>query len=160
METRGFVRALRIALDSNILLYLARVWRVDADKGKTSRIESVLEQIDTRATLVVPAQTLGEAYTVMQRFGYGRETCRRIIHRWAETFETAGSSDGAFITGLDLAVDHKLQFWDALILNVSAEAGCKMLLSEDTQSGFEWCGVRVVNPFAEALDVRLTRLMN
>jgi predicted nucleic acid-binding protein len=35
-----------------------------------------------------------------------------------------------------------------LILAVTAEAGCRVLLSEDMHEGFTWRGVTVVNPFA------------
>ena len=34
-------------------------------------------------------------------------------------------------------------------LAAAAEAGCRLLLSEDLQDGFTWSGVTVVNPFAE-----------
>jgi predicted nucleic acid-binding protein len=150
---------LKVALDSNILLYIAKVWRVEADMGKTNLIEPILDRIDASAAIVVPSQALGEAYNVMHRYGYNREMCRTIIIRWEATFETVGSGSTTFLAALDLAVDHKLQFWDALIVNAAADAGCTMLLSEDMQSGFEWRGVRVVNPFADQPDRKLARLL-
>ena len=48
---------------------------------------------------------------------------------------------------MDIAADHRLQIWDALILSVAAENGSRLLLSEDLQDGFTWHGVTVVNPF-------------
>jgi predicted nucleic acid-binding protein len=48
-----------------------------------------------------------------------------------------------------LGVDHGLPMWDALILSVAAESGCRLLLSEDFQHGFTWRGVTVVNPYLE-----------
>ena len=60
---------------------------------------------------------------------------------------------------VDLATEHKLQFWDALILNVAADAGCSLLLSEDMQDGFAWRGVTVVNPFAAKMHKRLARIL-
>ena len=50
--------------------------------------------------------------------------------------------------GSDVAVGHNLAIWDAIILAAAAEAGCRMLLSEDMQDGFTWGGVTIVNPFA------------
>ena len=32
---------------------------------------------------------------------------------------------------------------------VAADAGCRLLLSEDLQDGFTWRGVTVVDPFAD-----------
>jgi predicted nucleic acid-binding protein len=52
-------------------------------------------------------------------------------------------------TAMDLAADHGLGIWDAVILTVASQAGCRMLLSEDMQEGFTWGGVTVVNPFAD-----------
>jgi predicted nucleic acid-binding protein len=48
----------------------------------------------------------------------------------------------------DLATDHRLGIWDAVILSAAAQAGCRLLLSDDLQEGFTWAGVTVVNPFA------------
>ena len=67
---------------------------------------------------------------------------------WADSFEIADSSWSAFQAAIDLAIDHRLQIWDALIMAVAAENRCRMLLSEDLQNGFIWRGVTVVNPFA------------
>ena len=108
---------------------------------------------------VVPFQALGESYRVMLRYGYDREKCRATVLEWANRFETVASSEHAFLSAIDLATDHKLQFWDALIINAAADAGCQMLLSEDLQAGFVWRGLRVVNPFAPELDQRLSRLL-
>ncbi len=40
----------------------------------------------------------------------------------------------------------KISIWDAIVLATAAEAGCRMLLSEDMQHGFTWSGVTIVNP--------------
>ena len=48
---------------------------------------------------------------------------------------------------LDLAADHQMPIWDALILAVAADQKCRLLLSEDFQQGFTWRGVTVLNPF-------------
>jgi predicted nucleic acid-binding protein len=52
------------------------------------------------------------------------------------------------LAATDLAADHQLTIWDATILAAAAEAGCRLLLSEDMQGGFTWRGVTIVNPFA------------
>lgn len=53
------------------------------------------------------------------------------------------------LAATDLALDHGLAIWDAVIFAAAAEVGCRLLLSEDLQDGFTWRGVSVVNPFAE-----------
>jgi len=49
------------------------------------------------------------------------------------------------VAATDLAADRGLSIWDAVVLAASAEAECRLLLSEDLQTGFTWRGVTVVN---------------
>jgi predicted nucleic acid-binding protein len=149
----------KIALDTNVLLYAAAVWRVDADRPKTEIIRNMLSRLSDEAAIVAPYQTFGEGYNAMQRIGHSREKCRQTILEWRDRFEVLGSSEESFLSAVDLATEHNLQFWDALILNVAADAGCSLLLSEDMQDGFAWRGVTVVNPFAEKMHKRLARVL-
>ena len=59
----------------------------------------------------------------------------------------ADSTFEAMRAALDLAADHQMPIWDALILSVAADLKCRLLLSEDFQHGFTWRGVTVLNPF-------------
>jgi predicted nucleic acid-binding protein len=60
---------------------------------------------------------------------------------------------------MDLCVAHQLASWDALVLNVAAEGGARLLLTEDLHHGFSWRGVRVVNPLLEPQDSLLRQLL-
>ena len=73
---------------------------------------------------------------VLNRSGASREEARETALRMYQAFGTADSSSSALLSALDLASAHKLRLWDALILNAAAQAGCTLLLSEDTASGF------------------------
>ena len=46
-----------------------------------------------------------------------------------------------------LAEDHRLSFYDALIVAASIEAGCDTLFTEDMQHGRKFGGLTIVNPF-------------
>ena len=148
-----------IALDSNVLVYIAGVVKAPTDNEKTASIRPMVDRLALSETVLCPLQAFGETYHVMLRHGLSREECRSTILIWRRLFEIAPSTETAFMSAIDLATDHKLQFWDALILSVSAEAGCTLLLSEDLQPGFTWRGVTVVNPFAAEIDRRLARLL-
>jgi hypothetical protein len=63
------------------------------------------------------------------------------------------------LSAADLASDHQLGIWDAVILSAAAQAGCRVLLSEDLQHGFTWGGVTIVNPFVEAPHLLLDALL-
>jgi predicted nucleic acid-binding protein len=132
------------ALDTNVLAYAEGVGDPDrCDKARSLVAQMPLEQV------LLPAQTLGELYRVLTgKAGFDANHARAALLSWADTFETADSTWSAFQGAVDIAADHRLQIWDALILSVAAENGCRLLLSEDLQDGFTWHGVTVVNPFA------------
>ena len=146
---------MRIALDSNILAYLAGVDRAPGDDAKIKASRALLAKLSGRATWVVPVQALGEVFVVLQRAGASREEAQAIVLRFRQTFAAAETSDPIFVSALDLVVAHKLQLWDALILTAAAESGCDMLASEDMQNGFVWRGVTVVNPLTTPVHARL-----
>ena len=135
---------MRIALDTNILAYAEGV----GDKLRCSSAIHLLEKLPPEMILL-PAQTLGELFRVLTGKA-GREPgiSREAIMSWADSFEVADSSWTAFQSAMDLAVDHQFQIWDSLIMAVAAENRCRLLLSEDLQSGFTWRGITVLNPFA------------
>lgn len=64
-----------------------------------------------------------------------------------ERFEIVPASPPGTRAALDLTVLHKLSFYDALIVEAAARAGCAELLSEDMHAGTVIAGVRIVNPF-------------
>src|SRR5439155_13830145 len=49
-----------------------------------------------------------------------------------------------------LAQDHRLSFYDALIVSTSIEAGCDTLFSEHMQHGRSIGGLAIVNPFLDS----------
>lgn len=148
----------RVAFDTNVLAYVAGVERHAADAAKIDASRILLKRLLGRAALVAPVQVLGELHVVLTRSGSSRDEARDVVLRMTEAFDMADSSSSAFLSALDLASAHKLQLWDALILNAAAEAGCTLLLSEDMASGFAWRGTVVVDPFAASPDERLARL--
>jgi predicted nucleic acid-binding protein len=134
---------MRIALDTNILAYAEGI----GDAPRCAGAIRLIEQLPTELVLL-PAQILGELFRVLtgkakREAGLAREA----IMTWADTFEVTDSSWSALQAAMDLTVDHGLQIRDALIMAVAAENHCRILLSEDLQSGFIWRGVTVVNPF-------------
>jgi predicted nucleic acid-binding protein len=91
---------------------------------------------------------LGELFRVLTgKAKCSPDSARTRILQWADSFEVTDSTWTAFQSAFDLTVDHDLQIWDAVILAVTAENRCRMLLTEDMQHGFTWRGVTVVNPY-------------
>jgi predicted nucleic acid-binding protein len=57
-----------------------------------------------------------------------------------------------------LAADHRFDIWDACIIAAAADAGCRLLLSEDLADGLTWRGLTLANPFAAKPHPLLRRL--
>lgn len=136
---------MRIAFDSNILAYAEGV------HGEHLRhiAWNVIARVRSE-TLVAPAQVLGELFNVLERKAkYPPKAARKAILDWADLFVVVDTAAEILLSAIDLAVDHKLQIWDAVILSVSSQADCQILLSENMHDGFTWGGVTVVNPFVE-----------
>lgn len=141
---------MRVALDSNLLLYAEALQRTEGDAAKTLQISDMLLVLG-RHRVVIPAQVLGEVFAVLiRRGGYSRARAHDAVDRWRlGALSIAASTTSTMGDATALAAAHGLQIWDAIILTAAAEADCSLLLSEDMQDGFVQRGVTVANPFAE-----------
>lgn len=151
---------MRVALDSNILAYLAGVIRSAQDDDKIAKVRALVSRLAESVSIVAPAQTLGELFVVLRRSGATANEAREVLLEFAEAFGTSASETRTALSAADLVVDHKLQFWDALILTAAADAGCTLLLSEDMQHGFVTRGLTVINPLADDTHPRLSALID
>jgi predicted nucleic acid-binding protein len=135
---------MRLALDSNVLAYAEGVNGAARKKTALDIIAGLSEQ-----STFLPVQVLGELFQVLVRkAGRSPERARTAILSWQDAFPLIETSSSVMLAAADLAADHHLSIWDAVILSASAAAGCRLLLSEDLHSGFTWSGVTVANPFA------------
>ncbi len=147
-----------VGLDSNVLAYLAGVSRSSEDEAKITEVRSLIERLANHVSLIAPAQAMGELFVVLRRSGAPADEARSILIEFADAFGTSASESSSVLAAADLVVDHKLQFWDSLILTAAANAGCSLLLSEDMQSGFVTRGVTIVDPFCKPLHPKLAAL--
>lgn len=150
----------RVALDTNILAYLAGVARVPADDKKIDLVRVMIKRLSETAALFAPVQALGELFVVLRRGGAAAAEAREILLEFAEAFGSPSTEKRTLLSAADLTVDHKLQFWDALILGAAADAGCVLLLSEDMHHGFVARGVTVVNPLIDEGHPKLAALLS
>lgn len=135
---------MRVALDTNILAYAEGVNGAEMKRQALALIETLPDD-----AAIVPVQVLGELFNLLVR--KARRTpaqARKAILNWRDAFPLVETSPGIMLAAADLATDHRLGIWDAVIISATAEAGCRLLLSEDLQDGFTWKGVTVTNPFS------------
>lgn len=150
---------IRVALDTNILAYLAGVSRDARDDAKIELVRNLIGRLGEAVSLVAPTQTLGELFVVLRRGRASAEEARTILLEFAQAFGSSASETRTALAAADLVVDHKLQFWDALIVTAAAEVGCALLLSEDMQDGFVTRGLTVINPLRDPLHPKLAGLL-
>jgi predicted nucleic acid-binding protein len=135
---------MRIALDTNILVCAEGV-------NGTLRAKPAVELIKKlpESSTFLPVQVLGELFRVLVgKAAFPPPEARAVVLRWRDTFPLIETSQSILVAALDLANDHGMSIWDAIILSAAAASGCRLLLSEDMEDGFTWNGVTVVNPFA------------
>lgn len=134
---------MKVAFDTNVLAYAEGV----NDEGKRTIALQLVRQLPQDAA-VIPVQVLGELFNVLVRkAGRSRTDARDALLAWRDTFATVETAPEIMLAAADLATDHGLSIWDAVVLSAASQAGCRLLLSEDLQDGFTWGGVTVVNPF-------------
>jgi predicted nucleic acid-binding protein len=145
----------RVAIDTNVLAYAEGV------NGAAMRDAAldILQKLPPGST-VLPVQTLGELFNVLVRKARQSPAyaCNAIL-TWRDAFPVIGTSAAALVAATELAANHQLGIWDAVILASSAEAQCRLLLSEDLQEGFTWSGVTVTNPFSPTKHPLLAALL-
>jgi len=145
----------KIALDTNVLAYAEGV----NDAAKRDIALELMRGLPQEA-VVIPVQVLGELFHVLTRkAGKSRGEAREALLAWRDTFPVIETAPEMMLAAADLATDHQFSIWDAVILSVASQSGCRLLLSEDLQDGFTWGGVTVANPFAARRHALLESLL-
>ena len=146
---------MRVALDTNILAY------AEGTNGATMKKAALnlVKKLPNDSTFL-PVQTLGELFNVLVRkAGRSPEAARTAMLNWGDAFPLIETTGAVMLGAADLASDHQLGIWDGIILSAAADAGCRLLLSEDLQEGFTWSGVTVTNPFSKTRHALLDALL-
>jgi predicted nucleic acid-binding protein len=130
-----------VFFDTNILVYAQQ------ENGKAERARALLADGGK-----LSVQVLNE-FTAVSR--------RKQRRDWREIAEAISDAlalvDPPLVLTLDLhaaarmlAENHRLSFYDALIVAAALEAGCDTLFTEDMQHGRTIGGLAIVNPFLES----------
>jgi predicted nucleic acid-binding protein len=139
----------RIALDTNLLIYAEGVAFLPEDSTKPDRVRALLDALPPE-DVILPVQVLGELYRVLVgKAKWAPSDARAAILSWSDLYPPLDTTASIMLAAADLAVDHQISIWDAVVLAAAAEAECRLVLSEDMHEGFTWRGLTVVNPVAE-----------
>jgi predicted nucleic acid-binding protein len=125
--------------DTNILIYAFA-----ANDPRSARAEALIAEGG-----VVGVQVLNEFTNV---------TRRKLTWDWKEVEAALGVikdllgpvrplTAAIHAEAVAVARDHRLSFYDALIVAAAADAGCRLVFSEDLQHGRKFGALTIENPF-------------
>ena len=93
-------------------------------------------------------QALGELFNVLTRKAkWPAAQARAAVLAWTDAYEVIDTTPTVPLDAMELSTTHQLAVWDATMLAGAAQAGCRVLLSEDMRHGFTGRGTTVRNPF-------------
>jgi predicted nucleic acid-binding protein len=127
--------------DTNVLIYAFA-----AGDRRSARAEALLAEGG-----VIGVQVLNEFTNVVRRkLGWDWPQVDAALSVIAELMEPARPLTADMHShAVKLARSSALSFYDALIVAAAADAGCRVLLTEDMQHGRRCGGVTIQNPFLE-----------
>ena len=131
----------KIFADTNILVYAFS--HSEADKQKKAL--AILDDCH----LVISAQVIREFIAVaMNKYGQPLEKIITHVNNISDVADIVNEDLELINKAIEIHQRYKFRFYDCLIIAAALKADCKILLSEDMQSGQVIDGVlTVVNPF-------------
>lgn len=138
MSARSFV-------DSNILIYAH-----DTSEGrKHNESLQLLKGLWEEKRGVLSTQVLQEFCVNARRKSRNPISWEQMHEALLDyvRWETVANSPQSLFRALEIERRYQLSFWDAMIVQAAASAGCEVLYSEDLSHGQEYLGVLVINPF-------------
>jgi predicted nucleic acid-binding protein len=134
--------------DTNVLVHAM-------DASEPARQSIAIERFERAAredSIVLSIQVLQEFYAITTRKLQpplsAAEAARQLTELSA--FQVMGASAHSVLAAVELARKHRLQWWDALILEAALRANANVLVTEGGQHGRRFGALVVENPFAGA----------
>ncbi|CAN5376668.1 PIN domain-containing protein [soil metagenome] len=147
---------MKVGIDTNVLIYAA-----SGDDGRKRDIAQALLRAIKPDDVCFASQVAGEFYNVsVKKLKRAPESVSATLEVWSQVYGFRGHGQTQMLAAMELSRDHNFQIWDALILTIAADDGCRLFLTEDLHEGFRYRGVTIVNPFAERLHPLLASLLD
>jgi predicted nucleic acid-binding protein len=133
-------------LDTSVLIYAHDI----SQGAKHDRAAKLVEHLWTTGEGVLSTQVLQELCINLRRKiarPVSLHDIRRIIEDYLN-WEVFVNTPESVLRALEIEAQHKISFWDALIIQAAESSGAAVLYSEDLASDQTDGAVRIVNPFA------------
>lgn len=134
----------RSFFDTNILVYTDDMDAPD----KADRSLGLWQEHRTGGLAVISIQVLQEYFwAATRKLGVDPGVATEKLMLFSRADVMNPTSDDV-VSAARLSVEHKLSFWDAMVVQMAMQADCETLFSEDMQAGRRFAGLEIVNPFA------------
>jgi len=135
----------RYTLDTSILFYSVDI---DAKDKREKSIHLIEEMVASDCILTL--QTLSEFYSAVTRKGkMPKADAREQVNDWMTLFPVVSAEPSTLKRAMLAVEEHKLSFWDSLLLETGVQAGVTTFYSEDLQDGRIWKGMALKNPYSD-----------
>jgi predicted nucleic acid-binding protein len=131
--------------DTNVLVYAVDT----SDRARQDRAIARFEQACLDDTVVLSTQVLQEFFSVTTRKLRPPLSVREAVQQMERlcAFTVLDTTPASVLTATALMQKHRLQWWDALILEAALRANADVLVSRDGQHGQRFGKLVVENPF-------------
>jgi len=131
-----------VFLDTNVVVYAF-------DRADPAKQRIAIEVLEGNERLVVSSQVLLESWWVLTRRladPLDENQASEVIDQLC-TLPVVSTDQQLVRQAIQTSLRSEIAIWDALIIEAARAAGCHRVLSEDLQSGQDFDGVVIENPF-------------
>ena len=133
----------KIFIDTNILIYTLDQKNIE----KRDRARKIVKKVVESHQPVISTQVIKEFYVVAtNKLKADSIVVKNIVHNF-HNMEIVNNDLDLIEQAIDISVLSQLSFWDSLIIAAAEKANCEYVLSEDLNSGQNYRGIKLFNPF-------------
>ena len=133
----------KIFIDTNILVYTLDQKNVE----KRDMARKIVKKVVESHQPVISTQVIKEFYVVASnKLKADPIVVKNIIHNF-HNMEIVNNDLDLIEQAIDISILSQLSFWDSLIIAAAEKANCEYVLSEDLNSGQNYRGIKLLNPF-------------
>lgn len=132
----------KVYVDSNVLIY-----SMDPQKTlQTARCDAWLNHLAQTGQIALSPQAITESVNVLVKRRLQADEVKSLVAPFIGFVSHPINTD-VIQRALAIFQRYQTSWWDALMIGWAAEAGCRVLLTEDSQSAPFIEGVKIVSPF-------------
>jgi len=133
----------KIFIDTNILVYTLDQKNIE----KRDMARKIVKKVVESHQPVISTQVIKEFYVVASnKLKADPIVVKNIIHNF-HNMEIVNNDLDLIEQAIDISILSQLSFWDSLVIAAAEKANCEYVLSEDLNSGQNYRGIKLLNPF-------------